>query len=289
MTPLCNHGPGLVSLHNGATAPPPPESASGGVSTGSIHVSLDVFEGPLDLLLRLIERKGLEVTAVSIVAVAGQYLEQIRAWQEINIAVTAEFLTLAARLLLLKSRALLPRPVQEVAVDADPADADARDLVDRLTIYKAFVGLAGHLRSWQDEGRASYARPALGDLPDYLLASSVAGATEQAALLGAVVRCLRRARRRDAAAPRAVAPSPLDLDYPAVLAEVGRRVAETPPEGVLFDALLPSDASVLVVVATFLALLELVRQGAARLVQERLFGPLLVRSAVPLASPVVGV
>lgn len=247
---------------------------------GAIHVSLAVFEGPLDLLLALIERRGLEVTEVSVVAVAGQYLEQIRSWQETNIAVTAEFLSLAARLLLLKSRALLPRPAQDPEPGSRDAEADdARDLVDRLTVYKAFVGLAAHLRGWQDEGRASYARGAVGSLPDYLMVAPFDTPAEQAALVRAAVRCLRRARRRAESAPRAIPPSPLDLDFPAVLVEVGRRIAAITGEGQSFEALLPEDASVLMVVATFLALLELVRQGMARLAQESLFGPLVVHAA----------
>lgn len=264
----------------------PPVSAS-----GAIHVSLDVFEGPLDLLLSLIERKGLPVAEVSVVAVAGQFLEQIRAWQQVDIAVTAEFLALAARLLLLKSRALLPRPPQaeEGLREGVDADADARDLVDRLVVYKAFQNLAAHLRAWQEEGRVNYARLEPGVLPSYLLSSPLDPATERAALARAALRCLRRAQRRQEQAPRAMPPSPLDLDYRAVLREVGRRVAHGPAAGQLFAALLPEDAPVLMVVATFLALLELVRHGVARLIQEHAFAPLLVAPGPATGQPLVEV
>jgi len=260
----------------------PPVSAS-----GAIHVSLGVFEGPLDLLLSLIERKGLPVAEVSVVAVAGQFLEQIRAWQQVDIAITAEFLVLAARLLLLKSRALLPRPPQpeEGGREGVDADADARDLVDRLVVYKAFQNLATHLRAWQEEGRASYARLELGALPSYLLSPPLDPAAERAGLARAALRCLRRAQRRQGQAPRAVPPSPLDLDFGAVLRDVSHRVAHGPAAGQPFAALLPQDAPILMVVATFLALLELVRHGVARLIQEHAFAPLLVAPGHATGQP----
>lgn len=253
--------------------------------SGAIHISLDVFEGPLDLLLALIERHGLAVTEISVVAVAGQFLEQIQAWQEINMTVTAEFLAMAARLLLLKSRALLPRPPQITGTDdATADDGDARDLVDRLAIYKAFVDLAAHLRTWQEDGRTSYGRLELGTLPDYLLAPPTGTAQEQQWLAQAAMRCLRRARRREDAAPRTLPPSPLDLDFQAVLNDIQRSVTAWPQGGQTFEALLPSDASVLLIVATFLALLELVRRGTVRLIQEQPFGNLRIHPTATTLS-----
>jgi segregation and condensation protein A len=192
---------------------------------------------------------------------------------------------MAARLLLLKSRALLPRAEPAPGSDGGAADdADARDLVDRLTVYKAFAGIAGRLRGWQEEGRAGYGRPDVGALPEYLLAPPLDGAEEQAALVRAALRCLRRARRREERAPRTIPPSTLDLDFRAVLAEVAGRIAAGPVDGQRFETLLPAEAPVLMIVAVFLAILELVRRSAARLVQEEPFGPLLVRP-IPEAAP----
>ena len=74
------------------------------------RVELPVFNGPLDLLLHLIEREELDITAVSLVQVTGQYLEQVRQLGDEQLEGLIDFISIGARLLLIKSRALLPRP-----------------------------------------------------------------------------------------------------------------------------------------------------------------------------------
>jgi len=88
----------------------PAASSRGSAASSTYRVTLDVFEGPLDLLLRLIERQELDITKVSLAAVAGQYLAHVARLQEVSAANLAGFLVVAAKLLLIKSRALLPRP-----------------------------------------------------------------------------------------------------------------------------------------------------------------------------------
>src|SRR5688572_11850548 len=80
------------------------------LSAAMYEVRLNVFSGPLDLLLRLIEKRELEITTVSLVEVTEQYLHHLRAADEIDADALADFLVIAARLLLLKSKQLLPRP-----------------------------------------------------------------------------------------------------------------------------------------------------------------------------------
>ena len=107
-----------------------PSSLTGGsISTGvleeqtSFALSLPAFEGPLDLLLHLIEREELDVTAVSLLAVTEQYLAHLRAADSIDLGQLADFIGIGARLLLLKSRALLPRePGEEVETSVDNDD-----------------------------------------------------------------------------------------------------------------------------------------------------------------------
>ena len=74
------------------------------------RVELPVFNGPLDLLLHLIEREELDITAVSLVQVTGQYLSQVRQLGEEQMEHLIDFISIGARLVLIKSRALLPRP-----------------------------------------------------------------------------------------------------------------------------------------------------------------------------------
>src|SRR5215469_16304063 len=99
-------------------------------------VHLPGFDGPLDLLLHLIERNQLEITAISLVAVTDQFIAYLRTWDEPPMPRLAEFITMAARLLLIKSRSLLPRqPRQPDDEDPDPLD-DAEELRRHLLEYK---------------------------------------------------------------------------------------------------------------------------------------------------------
>jgi segregation and condensation protein A len=119
-------------------------------------LQLDVFEGPLDLLLHLIDREEMDITAVSLVQVTDQYLAYIRAGEQIDARALAEFIAIGARLLLLKSRALLPRPRLDEEGEEDVGD----DLVRRLLEYRRFKEVAAGLREIEEEGRRAYPRQA---------------------------------------------------------------------------------------------------------------------------------
>ena len=123
------------------------------------HVELPVFNGPLDLLLHLIERQELDITAVSLVQVTGQYLEQVRQLDEAQLEGLIDFISIGARLLLIKSRALLPRPAVLPGGDEeeeDPTEALLRQLRD----YKRFKTAAQWLDSRQRHGLRTYLRVA---------------------------------------------------------------------------------------------------------------------------------
>ncbi len=94
-------------------------------------VELPVFRGPLDLLLHLIERQELDITSVSLVAVTDQYLAVIRSGELIEMDALADFIAIGSRLILLKSRALLPRP-PALSDDQESEDEDAEELVRLL-------------------------------------------------------------------------------------------------------------------------------------------------------------
>src|SRR5579859_1286378 len=100
-------------------------------------IHLPGFDGPLDLLLHLIERNQLEITMISLVAVTDQFIQYLRTWDEPPLPRLAEFVAMAARLLLIKSRSLLPRQTrQDDTEDAgDPLD-DAEQLRRHLVEYK---------------------------------------------------------------------------------------------------------------------------------------------------------
>ncbi len=123
----------------------------------SYQVRLPLFEGPLDLLLHLIQKNELDITAISLALVADQFIAHIKTMEEVRADVIADFLVVASKLLLIKSRLLLPRPaVVQDEDEEDPAELLAR----RLREYKKFKQAAGHLREWENEGRHAYVRVA---------------------------------------------------------------------------------------------------------------------------------
>src|SRR5215212_10622923 len=125
-------------------------------------IHLEAFEGPLDLLLSLVERRRLPIAELSLVAVADQYLAQVRALERIDPDSLSEFLAIGARLLLLKSRSLLPA-IEPPPQPGQEEETDGEELVRRLETYRAFKLLAEELGRLDAEGLASYAggsRPA---------------------------------------------------------------------------------------------------------------------------------
>jgi segregation and condensation protein A len=112
-------------------------------------VRLPLFEGPLDLLLHLIQKNELDITAISLALVADQFVEHLQTIGQVQADLIADFLVVAAKLLLIKSRLLLPRPpVVDDEEDDDPAELLAR----RLREYKKFKQAAGFLRELESSG-----------------------------------------------------------------------------------------------------------------------------------------
>jgi segregation and condensation protein A len=108
-------------------------------------IKLEIFEGPMDLLMHLIEKSQIDIYDIPIAAVTEQYLGYLKALEEFNIDVASEFLLMAATLLQIKSRMLLPRPpkVIESAEEEDPR----QELVDRLLEYRRFKDISAIMES----------------------------------------------------------------------------------------------------------------------------------------------
>jgi segregation and condensation protein A len=123
------------------------------------EVRLPVFEGPLDLLLQLIERRQLDITTVSLALVTDQYLDHLRHLRTgagVDSEQLSEFIAVAAKLLLIKSAALLPRPV---AIRPEETPADPTDLTERLRLYEAVRRSATYLRQREAADLRSYPHP----------------------------------------------------------------------------------------------------------------------------------
>src|SRR5262245_42425736 len=121
-------------------------------------VRLRNFEGPLDLLLHLIKKNEVNIYDIPIALITGQYLEAIRLMEELNLDVAGEFLVMAATLIHIKSRLLLPRP--ETAAGVEGAEEDPRDaLVRRLVEHQKFKAAAGLLHEREELRAAQWQRP----------------------------------------------------------------------------------------------------------------------------------
>ncbi|HEY1388013.1 MAG TPA: segregation/condensation protein A, partial [Ktedonobacterales bacterium] len=231
-------------------------------------VHLPGFDGPLDLLLHLIERNQLEITAISLVAVTDQFIAYLRMWDEPPLPRLAEFVTMAARLLLIKSRSLLPRqPRQEITEDeSDPLD-DAEQLRRHLLEYKLAKDIAGMLRARELAGLQSFTRQGRLLLdPDAVLQWS------PPKLVGLNVGALSHVFRRVLTEKRFSEPEELPLPLVTVadkMAEVEELLARKPRA--LLEEILLSATSRFAVVVTFLAVLEMWHQARIRVEQEELF------------------
>src|SRR5437588_329571 len=126
-------------------------------------VKLEIFEGPLDLLLYLIKRDEIDIYDISIERITRQYLEHLQAFKELNIDLAGEFVLMAANLIYIKSRSLLPvdqQPPDEQAEEDDPR----WELVRQLIEYKKFKDAAAHLQTRELAQENLFTR--LPDKPD---------------------------------------------------------------------------------------------------------------------------
>ncbi|HZQ37542.1 MAG TPA: segregation/condensation protein A, partial [Dehalococcoidia bacterium] len=118
-------------------------------------VALDVFEGPLDLLLSLVQAAKLEITEVALVQVTGQYLARLRSGEQIDHRDLADFVAIGARLIELKSRALLPSPPRDPPDEPEP---NPDSLVELLRRYQQFKQAAALLREREEEALRGFPR-----------------------------------------------------------------------------------------------------------------------------------
>jgi segregation and condensation protein A len=234
-------------------------------------VHLPGFDGPLDLLLHLIERNQLEITAISLVAVTDQFVTYLKMWDEPPLPRLAEFVTMAARLLLIKSRSLLPRHSRQDDEDgADPLD-DAEQLRRHLIEYKLAREIARALRARELAGLQSFARPGRLVDPEAMLAWS------PPKLVGLNVNALAMIFRRVLLEKRFAEPEELPLPVVTIAEKIAEVEALLAERGRLdFAEALATASSRLVVVVTFLAILELWHQRRVLVEQEQLFGPITI-------------
>ncbi len=227
---------------------------------------LPIFEGPLDLLLHLVRENKVSITDIPIALITDQYLEYLRMMEELDLEVASEFLVMAATLLEIKSRMLLPRPPRPSDEDEEEEDPRA-ELVARLVEYQRYKALVETLQTWEAERKQWFFRSPDAPVPDYELPIAV-GELTPLHLLRALERLLSEAVETP---PPAILIPRKRLSLRLRIVEVWRRV-QSADGGLRFEHLLEAPFTRWDVLLTFLAVLELMRQGRVEARQESLFG-----------------
>ena len=248
-------------------------------SPDAYKVTLDVFEGPLDLLLHLIRKSEVNIYDIPIALITEHYLAYIGIMQELNLDVAGEFLVMAATLIHMKSRTLLPRP--ETAAGDGEFEEDPREaLVRRLLEHQKYKAAAELLHERETLRGAQWARP------DARVADAAGEGDEPElevdlfSLLAAFRGVLERANRR----PRMVLP-PEQLSIEERIEQLLDRLSETEACG--FEELFSDgDGARAFMIVTFLAVLEMIRLKLIRVFQSGAFGPIRVyKRARPVDAP----
>jgi segregation and condensation protein A len=241
-------------------------------------VHLTVFEGPLDLLLHLIEKRQMEITTISLVAVTDQYLNYIQQWRQpdsIPLSNMAAFISIAARLLYIKSQSLLPSvSKEEMTSEMENAAAMAEELRTHLLEYKLAKEIAGYLRVREESGLQTYGRSGLlagietqlAWMPPTLLGLQVDS------LATAFQRLLEQQRKEEANS---------GILIPSARLRVSERIAEIvgllrSHSSIRLSDMLENERSRIVIIVTFLAVLELWKRERIRVTQTTLFDPILL-------------
>ncbi len=233
------------------------------------QVKIENFEGPLDLLLHLIKKNEINIYDIPIALIAQQYLDYLSVMKELNLAVAGEFLVMAATLLHIKSRMLLP--VEEAAVDEEEGPDPREELVRRLLEYKQFKEAASQLdykeRLWRD---VFSREPA--PLADLRQDESLLEEVSLFDLVDALQAVLARHPGK-----RLVEIIPDNLTVRTRMSAIIEALEER--ESLAFTALFEESSHRLIVIVTFLALLELIRIRVVRVFQSETFGAILVSRA----------
>jgi segregation and condensation protein A len=234
-----------------------------------LAVTTSVFEGPLDLLLHLIEREDLDITKVSLIQVTDQYIAALRSQETLDMRALADFVAVGARLVFLKSRALLPRSAEEASADDLEAEAIATDLTAQLEEYRAYKSAASYLRALDDAGHRSYTR--LAPPPEEWLPTGLEKVTLKK-LMGALAKALER-----------LPPAPEPERLQRQLVNIAQRRSDLLARvrryrRVSFTRLIADCKTRLEAIVTFLAILDLLKTEDLQAEQASSFGEIVLTS-----------
>lgn len=249
-------------------------------ATTDYQVRLDVFEGPLDLLLFLVRKEEVELYDLSLERLTQQYLDYLAAVPQPDLDVAGDFIAMAAHLIYLKSRRLLPPEQQTAGAEEATEEEDPHwELIRQLVEYKKFKDAAGHLQAVEGARLGLFPRPPTSAPPvepeeDALSGALALGDIGVFDLLRAFQKTLRRLEEKTV--DRRTVIFEENFTVADKIEHLRGMLARAGGEGIAFTALFAEAASRVEMVVTFLALLELVRLKHLRVEQPAPFEELTV-------------
>jgi segregation and condensation protein A len=235
------------------------------------RVQIEAFEGPLDLLLHLIREHEIDIYDIPIAEITQQYLEYLEFMETLDLELAGEFLEMAATLIRIKVRMLLPPPIEEGEAEEDPRE----QLVRKLVEYRKFKEAARELGGREEERRGFFQHGV--DMRAYRDLAEEELDTEEFlrdVTLFDLVDGLREVLSR---VPHRIDVHAVDMEQVTVEEEMDRLGTILGDMGsIQFAQLFAESVSRIQIITTFIALLELIRLGVVMVVQERTFGEILV-------------
>ena len=243
----------------------------------AVHVQLQIYEGPLDLLLHLIKQNELSIADIPIASITEQYLEALELMQGLNLDVSGEYLVMAATLLHIKSKMLLPPDEEDEDDDDEPGDTK-EELIRRLLEYERFKNAARELEDRDILNRDVFVRQ---DRSERVTDVSF----EQLSVFDLMSALQRVLERYPGPSVHTVVQETVSVRerMTYILDELHHRPS------VLFQELFDSARSRMDVVVTFLALLELIRIRAVHAVQKDRLGPIVMEPMLALSEANVAI
>ena len=244
----------------------------------AISVKLEAFEGPLDLLLHLIEKNKIDIYDIPIVEITAQYLDYIRQMQREDMNVMSEFLVMAATLIDIKCKMLLPKEVNEDGEEEDPR----AELVQKLLEYKMYKYASLELKDMNLDAGKNYYKPAT--IPKEVLEykeeidpAEVIGDVTLAKLNEIFTQVMKRTV--DRVDPVRSKFGTIEKDEVRIEDKMDDiRASIRGLKGINFKTLLEIQATKINIIVTFMAILELMKVGDITIRQDELFGDIIIDS-----------
>jgi len=229
-------------------------------------IQTEKFAGPLELLLDLIEKRKLSINEVSLSEVTVQYILYLKSLEESRPAHIASFLVIAATLMLIKSRSLLPH-----LTITDEEEADIHELERRLASLRKIRELSAHIKDLEARGRRMYARETVADFQPIFYPPRLLTLPDMVAIVKSLIEALPTKELLPEKTVQAV------ISLEEKMLELQKKTEESLAHS--FKSFVEGKAEKVEVIVSFLAMLELIKQGIILVKQEGLFNDIRIERA----------